>query len=83
MTPDPVLPSPAMPPGGKRDGAGRPARLPDEKKINRAIPMTDGEWARVKALAADEDKPAATYVRDLLLGIADGRAKIVPVELAE
>lgn len=87
MTPHPaVLPSPAMPPGGKREGAGAPVRTlvtgepADTPKVNRAIPMTAGEWALVKGLAAAEGKPAAAYVRDLLLDLATGKVRIVRAE---
>jgi hypothetical protein len=77
-----VLPSPAMPRGGSRENAGRDERPsitgepPGTPKVNRAIPMTAGEWALVRALAEAEGKSAAAYVRDLLLDVATGKARI-------
>jgi hypothetical protein len=86
--------------GGARKDAGRDAReLPytdeasDTPKVNRAIPMTAGEWDLVKAAAAKVLKPrakggegptpAAEWARTILLDVATGRAVVVPVEPTE
>ena len=78
-----VVHAATMAKAGPRPGSGRPERElvtgepQGTARVNRAIPMTAGEWVLVQALARDAGQPAAAFVRDLLLDIATGKARIV------
>lgn len=56
-------------------------RAPGEStdaKRQRRVPMSDGEWAAVRAIAGGV--PTARWVRDLLGDLAAGRARVVREE---
>lgn len=47
--------------GGKRAGAGRPPEA--DKRKQRAIAMTDAEWAKISAAAKAEGISISEYIR--------------------
>lgn len=67
ITDAPVLPSPAMPRGGARPGAGRKPRDPSgASKTRPGVPMTDEEWAAVVAYAEREGVSKVEACRRLI-----------------
>lgn len=54
------------PKGGRRIGAGRPPKPPEEQRRGKiTIALTDEELADLQALAGDQ--PLALYVRNLVV----------------
>lgn len=55
-----------MPKGGRREGAGRPAAAPGEKRKRRAIWASDAEWAAMRKRCPD-----GMTLSEWLRGLAD------------
>ena len=45
----------------------------NETRTPRGIRFSDSEWERVKRVAAKQDIPAAEFVRNAALGLAEGK----------
>lgn len=62
------------PRGGRRTGAGRPPKPPEQRRrATITIALTDEEFADLQALAGDQ--PLALYVRDLVVRHLERKAR--------
>ena len=52
---------------------GNPEETRNETRTPRGIRFSDSEWERVKLAAAKQDIPAAEFVRNAALGLAEGK----------
>ena len=52
---------------------GNPEENRNETRTPRGIRFSDSEWERVKRAAAKQDIPAAEFVRNAALGLAEGK----------
>ena len=52
---------------------GNPEETRNETRTPRGIRFSDSEWERVKLAAAKQDVPAAEFVRNAALGLAEGK----------
>ena len=52
---------------------GNPEETRNETRTPRGIRFSDSEWERVKRAAAKQDIPAAEFVRNAALGLAEGK----------
>lgn len=53
--------------GGQREGAGRPAKPPEEKYKPHNIKFTDAEWKKIQQLAKENSLSASEYIRKKVL----------------
>lgn len=64
----PVLPSPPMPRGGARPGAGRKPATPGAPlKVRQGVPLSEEEWERVKSYAEAHGLTKGAALRRLVL----------------
>jgi uncharacterized protein (DUF1778 family) len=56
--------------GGDREGAGRPPAAPEDKRRPFQVKLTEDERADIDRAAAKSEKPASTWVRDVVLKAA-------------
>ena len=52
---------------------GNPEENRSDARTPRGIRFSDSEWERVKLAAAKQDIPAAEFVRNAALGLAEGK----------
>ena len=52
---------------------GNPEENRSDARTLRGIRFSDSEWERVKRAAAKQDVPAAEFVRNAALGLAEGK----------